>query len=315
MPWTWYDYAGYRDAVNAMGAGINLAPLVGHSPLRLAVMGDDAWTRAATDEESGAMAALLEAAMAAGAWGLSTSLLDVDGQGRPVPSRAADGAEFDVLLDVLAAGGRGVVEMVPDLLGGSRRGRAGGPGPSGAGPRGMPLTWTGFVHVAEATRAHRGLDRAPGGWPPTACGFYPQLSPRTVDFRLNWDSSMMFMSMPEGWHRVIAAEGTAAKAALLADPEWRATAREEWDRTESGHVPAPRPRQGPHRGGASATPRTSTWLGRTLADLVAAAGRPPLRRARRLRPGQRLPARHRRGRAWPTPTWTAWAAPSPTPPC
>ena len=45
VPWTWSNYDGYRDAVNAVGTGINLAALVGHSPLRLAVMGDDAWTR------------------------------------------------------------------------------------------------------------------------------------------------------------------------------------------------------------------------------------------------------------------------------
>ena len=56
VPWTWSDYAGYRDTVNATGTGINLAGLVGHSPLRLAVMGDDAWTRVATADERAAMA-------------------------------------------------------------------------------------------------------------------------------------------------------------------------------------------------------------------------------------------------------------------
>ena len=45
---------------------------------------------------------------------------------------------------------------------------------------------------------------------------WPQLSPRSVDFRVNWDSSMMFMSMAEGWHRVVQARGAEAKAALLA---------------------------------------------------------------------------------------------------
>ena len=59
------------------------------------------------------MAALLDEAMDEGAWGLSTSFLDVDQHGRPVPSRLADGAEFDALLDVLARAGRGVVEVVP----------------------------------------------------------------------------------------------------------------------------------------------------------------------------------------------------------
>jgi len=34
-----------------------------------------------------------------------------------VPSRAADSAEIDALLDVIAAHGRGFVEFVPGLLG------------------------------------------------------------------------------------------------------------------------------------------------------------------------------------------------------
>ena len=42
-------------------------------------------------------------AMQAGAWGLSVSFYDVDKAGRPIPSRWADGAEFDALIDVIAA--------------------------------------------------------------------------------------------------------------------------------------------------------------------------------------------------------------------
>jgi N-acyl-D-amino-acid deacylase len=101
---------------------------------------------------------------------------------------------------------------------------------------------------------------------------YPQLSPRTVDFRLNWDSSMMFMSMPEGWHKVVAARG-ADKAALLADPAWRDAARAEWDRTEKAMFP--------HR--RLETVRfvevfgegNEAWRGRTLAELVAERGGHP----------------------------------------
>jgi N-acyl-D-aspartate/D-glutamate deacylase len=272
VPWTWTDYAGYRDAVNEMGTAVNLAPLVGHSPMRLFVMGDDAWTRVATDEEAAAIAALLEVAMQDGAWGLSTSFLDVDQHGRPVPSRAADGAEFDALFDVLAGVGRGMVEVVPNLLGGTAEAELEDLGRR-CGARGVPLTWTGFVHVdaAPAVTQHwidLGTRLAPAG-----ARIYPQLSPRTVDFRLNWDSSMMFMSMPAGWHRVIAANGRDAKAALLADPEWRAAARAEWDATPSALFP--------HRHidkvrfvevhGAENEP----WLGRTLADRVAAVGGHP----------------------------------------
>jgi N-acyl-D-aspartate/D-glutamate deacylase len=272
VPWTWTDYAGYRDTVNARGAGVNLAPLVGHSPMRLLVMSADAWTRVATAEENAAMAALLETAMNDGAWGLSTSFLDVDKHGRPVPSRAADGAEFDALFDVLARAGRGIVEVVPNLLDGTAEkelldlGRR-------CGARDIPLTWTGFVHVDAAPAVTQHWIDLATELAADGAHIYPQLSPRTVDFRLNWDSSMMFMSMPEGWHRVIAAQGRDAKAALLADPAWRDGARAEWDRTPSALFP--------HRNiekvrfvevvGAANEP----WLGRTLADLTAERGGHP----------------------------------------
>jgi N-acyl-D-amino-acid deacylase len=271
VPWTWSSYAGYRDTVNAVGTGINLAALVGHSPIRLAVMGDDAWTRLATPAEHAAMAALLDAAMQSGAWGLSTSFLDSDAHGRPVPSRAADGAEFDALLDVIERSGRGLVEVVPGLLGEdpevaledlARR----------CGARGIPLTWTGFVHVdsnPDATRRWLDLTARLAG---EGVRTYPQLSPRSVDFRLSWESSMMFMSMPEGWHKVIAAR-RADKAVLLRDPEWRATARAEWDRTRAALFPHRRLDRARIVDVVGA--ENEEWLGRTLAELVDAKGGHP----------------------------------------
>ena len=263
IPWTWSNYDGYRDAVNATGTGINLASLVGHSPLRLAVMGEDAWTRVATAQERSAMVELFRAAMDAGAWGLSTSRFDVDKNGRPVPSRAADGDEFDALLDVIQEAGRGLVEFIPDLLGDdavptfrdlARR----------CGERDIPLTWTGFVQTGQGGHTEGWLqftrDLAAEG-----CATYPQLSPRTVDFRLNWESSMMFMTMQRGWNQVIVAEGDE-KAAILRDPDWRATAREEWDRTDRSMFPVRRPES--VRFVEVFGEQNEQWLGRTLADLV-----------------------------------------------
>ncbi len=273
VPWSWNDYAGYRDAVNATGSAANLAPLVGHSMLRLAVMGPDAWSRPATADERAAMAALLSAAVSAGAWGLSTSHLDVDSHGRRVPSRIADDAEVDALLDVLGRAERGVVEIVPDVLSAEDQfaqlehlGRR-------CAQRGIPLTWTGF---AIAGRDPEGSFRHLEGarrLQAESIPLYPQLSPRTVDFRLNWDSSMMFMSMPGSWHRVIAATGRDAKAALLSDPDWRATARDEWDTVDKGLFPHRRPDrvrfvEVPGAG-------QDRWLGRTLADLMAEQGGHP----------------------------------------
>src|SRR5215213_4498114 len=271
VPWTWSDYAGYRDVVNATGTGINLAGLVGHSMLRLVVMGDDAWTRAATADESAAMAAMLRDAMDAGAWGLSTSFLDVDQHGRPVPSRAADGDEFDALFDVLQSSGRGVVEVVPDLLGPTAVDTLRDLGHR-CGKRGIPITWTGFVHVDSAPhRTQRWLDLA-SELAAEGATMYPQLSPRTVDMRLNWDSSMMFMSMPDGWHRVVAAQGHDMRA-LLDSPEWRAAARDEWDRTQLAMFPIRRLEY--VRIVEVVGAENERWLGRTLAEVVDERGGHP----------------------------------------
>jgi len=272
VPWTWSDYAGYRDRVNVTGTGINLAAMVGHSPIRLAVMGADAWTRVATAAERAAMAALLDRAMADGAWGLSTSQFDVDAHGRPVPSRAADAAEIDALLDVVGAYGRGLVEIVPALLDPidakagvedlARR----------CGKRGVALTFTGFTHSETNLASTQGWIDLAHRLQAEGVGFYPQLSPRTVDFRLNWDSSMLFMNMPEGWHRVVSAKGDD-KRRLLSDEKWRATARDEWDRVEKAMFPHRRlelVRFVEVHGEANAR-----WLGRTLADLVADRGGHP----------------------------------------
>jgi N-acyl-D-amino-acid deacylase len=271
VPWTWSDYAGYRDVVNATGTGINLAGLVGHSMLRLVAMGADAWTRAATDEESAAMAAILREAMAEGAWGLSTSFLDVDQSGRPVPSRQAEGPEFDALFDVLQEAGRGVVEVVPDLLGSTAMDTLRDLGQR-CGERGVPITWTGFTYVDSAPhRTQRWIDVATE-LAEQGTLMYPQLSPRTVDMRLNWDSSMMFMSMPEGWHKVVAASG-ADMPALLESPEWRAAAREEWDRTKLAMFPVNR--LDVVRIVEVVGPENERWLGRTVADVVAERGGHP----------------------------------------
>lgn len=271
VPWGWQDYTGYRDAVNAGGTALNVASLVGHSPLRLAAMGEDGWDRAATADERAAMAELLRAAMDSGAWGLSTSFFDQDRHGRPVPSRLADDDEIVALLDVIAAAGRGLVEFVPELRGeGVEAGfrRLGEP----CGARGIPLSWTGFTSMNQFPGRTEALLDMTTRMRAEGIPIYPQLSPRTVDLRVNWDSSMMFMRFPEGWNRVIAARG-ADKAALLRDPAWRDKARWEWDTIEQGFVPVNDLTR--IRIVEVINPDDEGWLGGTLADIVDARGGHP----------------------------------------
>ena len=111
--WTWEDFAGYRKALEK-GLSINVAPLVGHSVIRLWVMGAESQQRAATPDEITAMQDLLRECLEAGAVGLSTSFVDIDDKGRPVPSRFAQFEELDALCAVLGEFDR-MLQVVPEF--------------------------------------------------------------------------------------------------------------------------------------------------------------------------------------------------------
>ncbi|MDX2170280.1 MAG: amidohydrolase family protein [Deltaproteobacteria bacterium] len=112
VPWSWETYPEYLDAIRP-GLGINVAGLVGHSPLRTYVMGAAAQERAATDDEIAAMCAILQDAIRGGAAGLSTSYVDIDEEMKPVPSRWATRDEVIALGKAMQAVGRGLIQTVP----------------------------------------------------------------------------------------------------------------------------------------------------------------------------------------------------------
>ena len=95
--------------------GINFACYVGHSNLRLWVMGAEASTRAATPAELAEMRAMVAEAMAAGAAGFSTSLSPTqqDMEGRPVPSRFAEPEEILALVEEAGRSGTGSICFLP----------------------------------------------------------------------------------------------------------------------------------------------------------------------------------------------------------
>jgi N-acyl-D-amino-acid deacylase len=111
--WDWETFGEYIQRIRK-GLAINVAPLVGHSVLRLWVMGDDAMERTATDAEVTEMQAVLRECLEAGAVGLSTSYVDMDERLQPVPSRFADAAEVDRLASVLGEFGR-MLQIVPEF--------------------------------------------------------------------------------------------------------------------------------------------------------------------------------------------------------
>lgn len=115
VPFEWEGFGEFLDHIRP-GLGINVGALVGHSALRYYVMGAESQERAATDEEIEQMCGLLEQAMADGAIGLSISHVDIDEEGRPVPSRFADMREKTALCKAMAKSGRGVLQTVPYFI-------------------------------------------------------------------------------------------------------------------------------------------------------------------------------------------------------
>jgi N-acyl-D-amino-acid deacylase len=270
IPWTWETFDQYRDVIDAMGVTLHTAVLIGHSILRMYVMGEDAWNRVATAEEIAEMAAVLDASMTAGAFGFSTSTFDEDSRSRPVPSRVADDAEMSALLAVTGRH-RGFVEFIPGL------------GTPNAAPdlehfgrqcreHDVTCVVNGIVHHA-TRKLHEVMMPVVRSLRASGASVWPLISPRTVDLRINWERSMMFMKMPKGWHRIPNAADDAERRQLLTDPDWRSMAREEWDSVDTGFFPV----RDLNRARLVGVTRSEheRYLGRSLTDLVADRGGHP----------------------------------------
>src|SRR5262249_31920647 len=112
VPWTWESYEEYVEEMRSRRFGVNVVGLVGHSMLRLSVVGDEAWGRPSTAAERHVLTATLESALVAGARGLSLSYFDRAADGRPVPSTHADDDERRALIEVLGRH-RAHLELIP----------------------------------------------------------------------------------------------------------------------------------------------------------------------------------------------------------
>src|SRR5882724_1426564 len=93
--WPFETFPEFLDAIERRGTAINVGALVGHTPVRLYVMGEAATEREATEDEIAQMERIVSEALRAGAVGFATSrsATHVGYEGRPVPSRAASMAE------------------------------------------------------------------------------------------------------------------------------------------------------------------------------------------------------------------------------
>ena len=240
IPWNWKTWREYRDSMNENGAALNMASLIGHSMLRIYVMGAEAWQRAATDEEIEAMCVELAEALDAGCFGISTSFFDVDRAGRFVPTRFAEQKEFEALAATMGKAGHGLVEFIPNFTGETPLEEIKQIADATAPHEGVVAVWNGLLHTEMAPERSDDLITYSQGLRDAGADIWPIASPRTVDFNVNWEQTMVFMMLPEGWNKIMLVQGEE-RAALLRDPEWRKVAREEWDRVDKSLFPNTRP--------------------------------------------------------------------------
>lgn len=75
--WDWHDFAGFAARVDAAAPAVNVLPLLGHIPVRLAAVGGE--QRDPSASEMLGMRELVTASIAQGAWGFSTGLIYAPG--------------------------------------------------------------------------------------------------------------------------------------------------------------------------------------------------------------------------------------------
>ncbi len=102
VPWDWQTFGEYLDRIDGTLAP-NAGFLVGHSTIRRVAMGERATQGEATPEDLDAMRALLDASLASGALGFSSSWARThnDAAGDMVPSRYATEDEIVALCSVV----------------------------------------------------------------------------------------------------------------------------------------------------------------------------------------------------------------------
>jgi N-acyl-D-aspartate/D-glutamate deacylase len=227
VPWQWETWPEYQRAINANPAAINAAVFVGHQALRTHVMGDEAWERVATPGEIDAMCRLLDEALHHGGIGFSTTFMDTDRDNRFVPSRMADDTEFGRLLDVVARHPGATLQFVPRFLQPEHWQDDFDRMVALCAPRGIKANWGALR--CEAQRADELAERWAHNLAVNAGGarVAPLFSHARSYVNLHFDRSIMWHGIL-AWHEL--ANGPAGdKERLLADPEWRARARAEWD--------------------------------------------------------------------------------------
>ncbi len=221
VPWdSFQTFPEYLDAIEARGTVLNYGCYIGHTALRLWVMGDEGYEREATDDELRTMQGVIAEALAAGAAGFasSSSPTHSGAAGKPVPSRIADMREMRALLAPMRDARWGVTALLPgetikhdDMFELQR-------------VSGRPLTWTALLTVKgypwhEKIMAKNIAERADGAQ------VWPQVSCRPLVFQMNLREPFT-LNMRQAFKELMD-RPVEERIAAYRDPVWREKAWQE----------------------------------------------------------------------------------------
>ncbi len=219
--WPFTTFPDYLALLEDKGSAINVAALVGHTPIRLWVMGEEATERAATTAEIEAMADLVREAMAAGAIGFSSSQAAThhgDG-GKPVPSRLASFTEIDTLVGAMAESGRGIFQAA---MGRSLTDKH---FTELATRHGVAITWTALLADMVGPGSHRRYLDSAAQQQAAGLNIVPQVACRPIMFDFNFNEPYPFELL--GPFKTIMQAQADGKLAAYADPNFRASFKGE----------------------------------------------------------------------------------------
>jgi N-acyl-D-amino-acid deacylase len=216
-PWPFQTFTQYMDLLERTPLGINVAVMVGHTPVRLWVMGDEATTRAATAAEVAQMRALVREAMEVGAVGFATSVskVHVGYSGRPVPSRLAD---FEEMLELARAVGESGHGLIHYNVGREPLWQA---YEQLHAVSGRPVVWTSLLAGSLGPGSHRAQLEQAAQQRLRGLPIHGQGACRPIQFEFDFRSPVVFDTWAS-FEAVRLADNEAQRRAVYSDPVFRA---------------------------------------------------------------------------------------------
>jgi N-acyl-D-aspartate/D-glutamate deacylase len=265
VTWDWETFPQYLDSADRRGCGINLGCMAALTPFRHYVMGEESMERPANPEEIAKIAGLIKEAVAAGAFGFTTTAVPqhIGYKGRPIACRNASPEEFKAYCGVLRSLGRGAIELaltksvslladeeyelLDMLLTESNR----------------PVTWLALLNRDDMPDAcQETLRRAE---PLIRRGGVPQVTCRPLTIQINLRDPFIFANL-DCWNPVFNQPAEAQKK-FYADPKFRHDFREalkrpavfngKWERLEIKEAK---------------TPQVQALAGKTVAEVAQERG-------------------------------------------